>query len=888
MFLAFQPHLYERDRKVEREHNKGLNKSPPSSLSSSSQQQLQSPSTVSSFPTSISQSSSSIDSCRLLNDNVVSPPTITTAATPPSSLFSRKKFKKRSKTAGDRPSNSIDQSRLSSRSSNSIGRPGSMTREISADAVTFSTWSSSNLNGLSQRDISRSTSGLSVEGKRSSRNLSPEDTRSFKSKDSSAKSGASSSSHFAQSPTSETISSSSLSSSRLAMLDGLGINHLIDSFPLPEEEEIGNDIEDLPHYPLPIRLGLLRPGQLNKAARKRLFRTDKTFPTVDPPVKPLRRSKPVQYCQGYYLCTPPPLLKEERRSMTSPILLISDASTNTVSMATSTRRDVSQKYSAPNPRNRSNSDAETHEMSNSFSSFSKGQNSSQLHQQWKLEQYFRSYSKKTCLGIRHSKFHAYDPEEACYWWGYNAKEILAETLYHSIILTTSGLTLANWSKGPPKRVLDIGTGAGAWVVDCAKKWQETEFIGLDLVPVQTSLDHVQDDDLKSRISWIVANALHGLPFPDNSFDYVHIRLINKGIPEDNWGSLISEAIRVLIPDGNIEILEADWTFFGSPKEVLTSDLQDSFEGKGDNNLKMKMWRKKNSKKYDNLEKAILQIFKTRLIELDPASIIPFHLMSLEVTDLSQGRGRRIPILARSSVYQPPPASDQTKDGEEEEKEITESTQEPNLQQKQWEPQKPSNISTFAVRPQLGQSLPTLKSNLKFNNMDAVRMALLVGDVTHTSECRDLIWEDVEKNRKKDSIKFEKTFINPWKNKGEFEKEMDEWQADMMNRAGFESLLKTTFDWNEAASRMDSRRRKDLIKRKLLPADSEYVLEPYDDDNDDDDNDDQDIAHGEDYGGDEDEDKRTIRDRTPTPQNFSSTTSILAFRTATAFAAKKKS
>lgn len=44
----------------------------------------------------------------------------------------------------------------------------------------------------------------------------------------------------------------------------------------------------------------------------------------------------------------------------------------------------------------------------------------------------------------------------------------------------------------PKRVLDIGCGTGIWIHDVAKTWAskghtEVEFVGVDLVPIQTPM-----------------------------------------------------------------------------------------------------------------------------------------------------------------------------------------------------------------------------------------------------------------------------------------------------------------------------------------------------------------------------------------------------------------
>ncbi|KAG8837093.1 hypothetical protein FRB91_008326 [Serendipita sp. 411] len=56
----------------------------------------------------------------------------------------------------------------------------------------------------------------------------------------------------------------------------------------------------------------------------------------------------------------------------------------------------------------------------------------------------------------------------------------------------------------PKRILDLGCGSGAWVMDAAKVWTDARFVGLDLVPIQPNLSIVAPQ-LKDRIEWVNAN-----------------------------------------------------------------------------------------------------------------------------------------------------------------------------------------------------------------------------------------------------------------------------------------------------------------------------------------------------------------------------------------------
>src|SRR5689334_19795745 len=47
----------------------------------------------------------------------------------------------------------------------------------------------------------------------------------------------------------------------------------------------------------------------------------------------------------------------------------------------------------------------------------------------------------------------------------------------------------------------------------------------------------------------------GLPFQDQSFDYIHARLLSRGIPTDRWPSVLAEYHRLLRPNGILELFE---------------------------------------------------------------------------------------------------------------------------------------------------------------------------------------------------------------------------------------------------------------------------------------------------------------------------------------------
>nr|BBH93672.1 hypothetical protein KTA_18710 [Thermogemmatispora argillosa] len=102
--------------------------------------------------------------------------------------------------------------------------------------------------------------------------------------------------------------------------------------------------------------------------------------------------------------------------------------------------------------------------------------------------------------------------------------------------------------GQPRRILDVGCGTGQWAFELAHQFPHAEVIGLDLEQVKASTP-------PPNYRFVQGDLLQGLPFDNNSFDFVHQRLLFLAIPLAAWPGVVQELARVTSPGGWIELVE---------------------------------------------------------------------------------------------------------------------------------------------------------------------------------------------------------------------------------------------------------------------------------------------------------------------------------------------
>ncbi len=102
----------------------------------------------------------------------------------------------------------------------------------------------------------------------------------------------------------------------------------------------------------------------------------------------------------------------------------------------------------------------------------------------------------------------------------------------------------------PTHILDISTGTDCWAIEMAHEFPQAQLIGFDLTPVANhTMEHPSNCHFQN------GTILQGLPFAENTFDFVHQHLLIFTIPQTYWQQAIQELARVTHQGGWVELVE---------------------------------------------------------------------------------------------------------------------------------------------------------------------------------------------------------------------------------------------------------------------------------------------------------------------------------------------
>ncbi len=128
----------------------------------------------------------------------------------------------------------------------------------------------------------------------------------------------------------------------------------------------------------------------------------------------------------------------------------------------------------------------------------------------------------------------------------------------------------------PKHILDAASGTGRWAREVAQQFSGAQVIGIDIsAPLE-----IQEHGRPGEYTFQQVNILEPLPFPDESFDYTHMRFMFSAMPAQKWPEVVRELVRVTIKGGWIELVEAYFPTDGGPAlEQLTAWWREIFAGR---------------------------------------------------------------------------------------------------------------------------------------------------------------------------------------------------------------------------------------------------------------------------------------------------------------------
>src|SRR5579883_3475432 len=111
-----------------------------------------------------------------------------------------------------------------------------------------------------------------------------------------------------------------------------------------------------------------------------------------------------------------------------------------------------------------------------------------------------------------------------------------------------------------KRVLDVGCGTGAWLIEAAKTYPTMSLlIGADVSRrmVEYAISQAEKEGVSERVEFHSMDALRMLEFPSAYFDLVNLRLGVSWLRTWDWPKLLQEFARVTRRGGTVRLTESD-------------------------------------------------------------------------------------------------------------------------------------------------------------------------------------------------------------------------------------------------------------------------------------------------------------------------------------------
>ncbi|KAI8096470.1 S-adenosyl-L-methionine-dependent methyltransferase [Halteromyces radiatus] len=130
----------------------------------------------------------------------------------------------------------------------------------------------------------------------------------------------------------------------------------------------------------------------------------------------------------------------------------------------------------------------------------------------------------------------------------NSQHFSLKVIFNGNVLPIIATSLAQEAK-----ILDIGCGSSTWCLEMALDYPRSQIRGLDMADMFPTTIRPQN------VTFDLHNALEGLPYENNSFDLIHMRLLITAWRVEEWSFILKEIYRVLKPGGYVQLVESDFT-----------------------------------------------------------------------------------------------------------------------------------------------------------------------------------------------------------------------------------------------------------------------------------------------------------------------------------------
>ncbi|KAF5353608.1 hypothetical protein D9758_013783 [Tetrapyrgos nigripes] len=111
----------------------------------------------------------------------------------------------------------------------------------------------------------------------------------------------------------------------------------------------------------------------------------------------------------------------------------------------------------------------------------------------------------------------------------------------------------------PSRILELGSGTGAWTIKAAETYPAAQVTAADMSPLPNDLN------LPSNVTFKQMNFLESFPFKPESFDVVHMRFVMMHLPEPQ--EVVSRLASLIRPGGWLLLEEPNHTLLDANNDI---------------------------------------------------------------------------------------------------------------------------------------------------------------------------------------------------------------------------------------------------------------------------------------------------------------------------------